>query len=205
MSDTTKLKLAAQAAGGVDWKWWDSNSTLRLTTQVNGRHGADGDAISAYRDSVQCPEAVRAFIEAANPATVLALIADSERNQRMLLAACMDMGAIGNALDADMNSDGEALLEVVVELKAEKEAAQALIGRVVIASGARLGQDIVEVLEVLLKDAERYRWLQLADWWRSPVCVIRNPKEQAKLGSDCPSGERLDEAVDDAMGNGEQS
>lgn len=59
--------------------------------------------------------------------------------------------------------------------------------------------------EALRKDAERYQWLRLADWWRSPICVIRNPKEQAKLGSDCPTGERLDSAVDAAMGNGEQS
>lgn len=50
---------------------------------------------------------------------VLDLTADLERNQRMLLAACMDMGAIGNALNADMNSDGEALLEMVVDLKAQ--------------------------------------------------------------------------------------
>ncbi|MGP5283034.1 hypothetical protein ACTXNJ_17840 [Pseudomonas helleri] len=57
----------------------------------------------------------------------------------------------------------------------------------------------------LLKDAERYRWLRIADWWRSPVCVIRNPKEQAKLGTDCPSGDRLDAALDAAMGKGEQA
>lgn len=60
-------------------------------------------------------------------------------------------------------------------------------------------------VEALRKDAERYRWLRIADWWRSPVCVIRNPKEQAKLGSDCPSGDRLDAAIDAAMGKGEQS
>lgn len=54
-------------------------------------------------------------------------------------------------------------------------------------------------VERLRKDAERYRWLRMADWWRSPLCVIRNPKEQAKPGSDCPSRTRLDEAVDAAM------
>jgi len=55
------------------------------------------------------------------PAVVLELIADLERNQRMLLAACMDMGAIGNALNADMNADGDELLGMVVELKAERD------------------------------------------------------------------------------------
>lgn len=53
------------------------------------------------------------------PAVVLELIAELERNQRMLLAACMDMGAIGNALNADMNSNGEELLSLVVDLKAD--------------------------------------------------------------------------------------
>lgn len=53
--------------------------------------------------------------------------------------------------------------------------------------------------EALRKDAERYRWIRTADWWRSPVCAISNPKEQAKLGSDCPSGERLDAQIDAAM------
>lgn len=68
-------------------------------------------------------------------------------------------------------------------------------------------REILQLAEIesLRKDAERYRWLRIADWWRSPVCVLRNPKEQAKLGSDCPSGDRLDAAIDAAMGKGEQS
>lgn len=53
------------------------------------------------------------------PAVVLELIADLERNQRMLLVACMDIGAIGNALNADMNADGDELLGMVVDLTAE--------------------------------------------------------------------------------------
>lgn len=61
------------------------------------------------------------FQNAATPQAVLALIAELERNQRMLLAACMDMGAIGNALGADMNADGDELLGMVVELKAERD------------------------------------------------------------------------------------
>ncbi|MBE8590725.1 hypothetical protein IQK56_07160 [Pseudomonas sp. MAFF 301449] len=65
--------------------------------------------------------AAEAYYRAANPAAVLTLIADLERNQRMLLAACMDMGAIGNALGADMNADGDELLGMVVELKAERD------------------------------------------------------------------------------------
>ncbi len=53
--------------------------------------------------------------------------------------------------------------------------------------------------DALRKDAERYRWLRIADWWNSPLCVIRDPKQQAKPGSDCPSRDRLDEAIDAAL------
>jgi len=53
------------------------------------------------------------------PTVALELIADLERNQRMLLAACMDMGAIGKALKADMNADGDELLGMVIDLKAQ--------------------------------------------------------------------------------------
>lgn len=60
------------------------------------------------------------------PTVVLELIADLERNQRMLLAACMDLGAIGSALNADMNSDGEELLSMVVDLQAALDKEKAL-------------------------------------------------------------------------------
>lgn len=53
--------------------------------------------------------------------------------------------------------------------------------------------------EKLRKDAERYRWLRMADWRDSPLCAVRNPAKQVKLGSDCPSRDRLDDAIDVAM------
>ncbi|MEW6316263.1 MAG: hypothetical protein AB1670_07710 [Pseudomonadota bacterium] len=53
--------------------------------------------------------------------------------------------------------------------------------------------------DALVKDAERYRWLRMADWWDSPLCAVRNPAKQVKLGSDCPSRDRLDDAIDAAL------
>ena len=92
--DKTKLKAACEAAGGVTWSWWTSNSTLRLTTERDGRHGADGDAISAHADSVQCSVIYREFIELASPAIVQALIAENERvNAR--LCVCRDCAGRG--------------------------------------------------------------------------------------------------------------
>lgn len=53
--------------------------------------------------------------------------------------------------------------------------------------------------EKLRQDAERYRWLRMAAWWDSPLCAVRNPAKQVKPGTDCPSRDRLDAAIDAAM------
>ena len=54
----------------------------------------------------------------------------------------------------------------------------------------------------LREDAERYRWLRSQDWFCGPLCVIRDPKRVltrgSGLGADCPSGDRLDTAIDEA-------
>lgn len=44
---------------------------------------------------------------------------DLESHKRMLLAAVCDLGAIGEALKSDMDADGDELLGVVVDLKAQ--------------------------------------------------------------------------------------
>lgn len=53
--------------------------------------------------------------------------------------------------------------------------------------------------EKLRKDAERYRALRSMHWYDSPLAVVCNPKVAIKPGSDCPSVERLDAAIDAAM------
>ena len=59
------------------------------------------------------------LVLAASPATVLALIKDLDSHKRMLLAAVSDLGAIGEALNSDMDDDGDALLGMVIDLKAQ--------------------------------------------------------------------------------------
>jgi len=44
---------------------------------------------------------------------------DLESHKRMLLAAVCDLGAIGEALKSDMDADGDELLGMVVDLKAQ--------------------------------------------------------------------------------------
>ena len=49
------------------------------------------------------------------------------------------------------------------------------------------------------KDAARYRWLRECHWSESPLCAVVNPKKMVKLGADCPTTTRLDDAIDEAM------
>lgn len=53
--------------------------------------------------------------------------------------------------------------------------------------------------EALRKDAKRYRFLRNQHWPVAYLAVVVNPKVSVKLGHDCPTGERLDGQVDDAM------
>jgi hypothetical protein len=120
MNDYSKLQELAEAADLVDWKWWTSNSVLRLTTEREGRHGADGDAISAYRDSIQCPEAYRAFIEKASPAAIAELVAENVR-LRSDYASLADFNPDWDRLKAAQDSAREHM-EIIRQLKAENEA-----------------------------------------------------------------------------------
>lgn len=47
-------------------------------------------------------------------------------------------------------------------------------------------------------DAARYRKLRAMNWHDSPLCVVANPRQAVKLGYDCPSMDRLDDAIDAA-------
>ena len=55
-------------------------------------------------------------------------------------------------------------------------------------------------LSVAMEDVGRYRALRMMDWFNGPLCVVRNPKrffcQPLALGTDCPSRDRLDAAID---------
>jgi hypothetical protein len=60
-------------------------------------------------------------------------------------------------------------------------------------------EDIRKEIAALELDAARYRWLRTQQWNSGCLCVVATPRVSVKLGSDCPSMERLDELIDDAM------
>lgn len=112
MSNHSELKKLAEAATPGRWTAYDTHGRRFIEAIGTEDHVVCATPKKQWLKDSQ-------YIAAADPVTVLALIADLERNQRMLLAACVDMGAIGNALKADMNADGDELLGMVIDLKAQ--------------------------------------------------------------------------------------
>lgn len=58
-----------------------------------------------------------------------ALRKDLESHKRMLLAAACDIGAIGEALGADMDDDGDAIKGLAIELRQDKKRLDWLDGK----------------------------------------------------------------------------
>lgn len=98
MTDYTELKRLAEAAKAEETR------VIQLCAS-----GCGWEALPAQA-SFRCM---------ASPEAVLALIKDLESHKRMLLAAAFDLGAIGEAIKADMDDDGDALLGAVIDLKAQ--------------------------------------------------------------------------------------
>lgn len=88
MVDIDKLEALSTALDGRRWSWWDSNSFRRLTfVERSGWHGQDGGALHPTvsrhdgHPDVQMAPGVREFVEEANPAVVLELIAELRQRQ----------------------------------------------------------------------------------------------------------------------------
>lgn len=80
---------------------------------------------------------------------------------------------------------------VVEQLRAENTRLKAECEQL---SETVMGQE--RVIEDLEPDARRYRTLRQMHWNDGPLAVVANPKASVKLGADCPSGERLDQMLD---------
>ena len=60
-------------------------------------------------------------------------------------------------------------------------------------------------IDVLQKDADRYRYLRSRHWNEGGLYVIDNPLCKVQLlGLDCPSDKRLDGAIDAAIAQSKQ-
>lgn len=119
MTDIQKLRALAEAATPGPW-------------------GAGGNWVSTLHGAsiADCARGDQHFIAAANPAAVIELIAEVERGERMLVAACVSLGGINEALGADMDSDADELIGMIGELKAENEDLRKIISDSATSCGA---------------------------------------------------------------------
>ena len=61
-------------------------------------------------------------------------------------------------------------------------------------------KELESKIEGLEKDAARYQWLRAQHWNDSAFAVVSESKRNEKLGTYCPSEDRLDQEIDSAMG-----
>ncbi|MFI5817503.1 ead/Ea22-like family protein, partial [Streptomyces sp. NPDC051643] len=123
MDKFSELKAAAMSATPGPWEWFTSNSMARLSSTPSGK---DGDVLSAFRasDGVPCVSVSQrdmAFIAAANPAVVLALLAELEAKdeQNKLLMREIEHG---KKLRVNMQNNADSLSERIAELERANQA-----------------------------------------------------------------------------------
>jgi len=146
MSDFSELKRLAEAAPEGPW------FGPEYAPHTSHVFDVDLGTLLEYQSIDTEKDACLRYVAAANPAAVLDLIAEVERGQRMLLAACVSLGGIGEALGADMDDDADHLIGMISDLKAENERSE---------QHRNLQQDTIVSLRTemaaLRKDAERWR------------------------------------------------
>ncbi|ASL91586.1 hypothetical protein BVG94_02500 [Serratia marcescens] len=174
MDKFSELKSAAVAATPGPWEWFTSNSMARLSSTPSGK---DGDVLSAFRasDGVPCVSVSQrdmAFIAAANPAVILALLAElevkDERIGELEVIATEYAGKFQKAQDANkhliiMSNDDK---KRIAELESgHQEAAKQ------IASWRRIAKQNIEEREKDLAalDAERQKITELEKRLATPV------------------------------------
>lgn len=125
MTDYAELKRLAE-----DMKGWNNMSECWPCDDIGpdwevGRIDEEDErwplltVYSEQYDQGGSAPGIAAYYAAAHPEAILSMITDFERNQRMFLTACMNMGEIGNALNADMDCDADEMLGMVIDLKAQ--------------------------------------------------------------------------------------
>lgn len=171
-------------------------------------------ALAASADSWKSP-AVSAFMVAANPDTILALLGEIERLSKNPFAQAVDAVATAAASHLASEAKGcveKGLLETIEQVKAENEALRSQLAALQAEPNSyQSGFDAGRAAEKahadnwraeadgLRRDAKRYRFLRNQHWPVAYLAVVISPKVAVKLGHDCPSGDRLDEQVDGAM------
>ena len=174
MVDYSELKQLAEAAPEGPWFGPEYAPGTSYVFDV------DLGTLLHYESIDSEQDACLRYVAAANPAAVLALIAENKR---------LESEAVYSAAGFD------AAREEIARLKAENAGLKTGY-----AAYEQAGVGLKAEVQALRKDAERYRWL------RDQCGIVEYQAIAGSIGSGMlPSGESLDAALSAAIGQGEQS
>lgn len=118
MIDIDNIEVLARSA--TPGPWFFSPMTETVDPEISAANGPRIATLAA----ADITKANCAYIAAANPAAVMALIKELKSNSRMFLAACAELGAVNEKLGLDPNDGGaEPILNAIEELQAAALAA----------------------------------------------------------------------------------
>lgn len=197
MSDHSELKKLAEAATAGDWHHYrhgviKGGPAIKFTNGSAQQQIAMTTGTNWMRADEQCANAD--FIAAANPAAVLALIAELEQSQLIGRISC--------------NFDGyKAVLDERDQLKAEVEALKDQLEHAdeLVVIREKQVKELFREREPMKKNSDRYLWTTIeGNWvarmfgkWRAHIGEYgdKNPTEWF---------DTREEAIDAAMGEGEK-
>ncbi|MBB5610596.1 MULTISPECIES: hypothetical protein [unclassified Janthinobacterium] len=122
MIDIDNIEVLARSA--TPGPWFFSPMTETVDPEISAANGTRVATLAA----ADITKANCAYIAAANPAAVLALIKELKSNTRMFMAACEELGAVNEKLGLDPNDGGaEPILNAIEELQAAARASATLL------------------------------------------------------------------------------
>ena len=203
MVDYSELKQLAEAAPEGPWFGPEYAPGTSYVFDV------DLGTLLHYESIESEQDACLRYVAAANPAAVLALIAENDGLKTGYEAYEQVNAGLKAEVEA-MRAGRQQSSRLIENLQAELDEAKQFqpIGEACLSNrdtlraslGLKLGDHLHEHVELLRKDAERYRWL------RDHCGIVEYKAIAGSIGSRMlPSGENLDAALSAAMGQGEQS
>ena len=199
MVDHSELKRLAEACGNLNWRFQQENWTEYAIRDDHGYIATMrvGSPKQAGPDPDR--EAKAKFLGAMTPAAVLGLIADLDEARNGMKHSC----AIRLKKQIEhLETERDQLKAEIAGLKTGFEAYEQ------VNTGLRVENETLVTAAQAIRDewrkdqadAERYRWL------RDQCGIVEYKAIAGSIGSGMlPSGENLDAALSDAMGEGEQS
>ena len=216
MTDYSELKRLAEACGNQNWRFLTEKLTEYGIRDDHGYIAFLPVGHPAKYGACAAREAKARFLGAMTPETVLALIAENDRLRQfeeahmVWLEKTEWVQASAQALELGQHR-ADVLRSRIDQLKTENTSLHQKLGMAQRDGDACItnrdalrtmlglvpGQNLHERVETLRKDAERYQWL------RDGCGLVEYKAIAGSIGPGMlPSGEKLESAIDAAMGKG---